>query len=212
MTTETYKTAINFLKQKALSLDSMSEPVHNAVTQYTADQYKAQAVDVRVAIARLEQPEASHETLFMAACSDLGLISQTLGIDPDNGGAVPIMDAIAEMQSRLKLYEGAVIYPLEPKAWEISYKNPETGESKTIVFMHNAIDDYRMFDPDATSAPLCTHKPTSAMSHIGWYNTKKGLFFSLTELGYSYCNQELVDAGELVNVYAPQGQEAKDGN
>ena len=51
----------------------------------------------------------------------------------------------------------------EARAWEISYKNPETGDQKTIVFMHNAIGDYRMFDPDATSEPL--YKATSPQAH-----------------------------------------------
>lgn len=93
-----YKTAIDFLKRKAQSLDSMSEPMPNVVTQYSADQHKAEAVEVRLAIARLEMPAATYETLFIAACSDLGLIAEVLGIDPDDGGAVPIMDAIEELK------------------------------------------------------------------------------------------------------------------
>jgi hypothetical protein len=75
MITETYKTAINFLKQKARSLDSLSEPMPNAVTQFSADEHKAQAADLRAAITRLERPDVSGEMLFLVACADLGLIA-----------------------------------------------------------------------------------------------------------------------------------------
>lgn len=100
MTTETYKTALNFLRQKARSLDHISEPMPNVITQYSADQHKAEAIELRVAIARLEEPLATYETLFMAACSDLGLIAQVLGLDPNDGGAVPIINAIESLKKR----------------------------------------------------------------------------------------------------------------
>jgi len=36
--------------------------------------------------------------MFHAACHDLGLINEALGLDPDDGGAEPILDAIAELR------------------------------------------------------------------------------------------------------------------
>ncbi|WP_198341564.1 hypothetical protein [Burkholderia ubonensis] len=38
--------------------------------------------------------------MFHAACHDLGLINEALGLDPDDGGAAPILDAIAELKGR----------------------------------------------------------------------------------------------------------------
>ncbi|WP_419692204.1 ASCH/PUA domain-containing protein [Burkholderia gladioli] len=36
--------------------------------------------------------------MFMAACTDLGLINEALGLDPDDGGAEPILDAIQKLK------------------------------------------------------------------------------------------------------------------
>ncbi|WP_232348199.1 hypothetical protein [Burkholderia pseudomallei] len=38
--------------------------------------------------------------MFHAACHDLGLINEALGLDPDDGGAEPILDAINELKVR----------------------------------------------------------------------------------------------------------------
>ncbi|KVT68878.1 hypothetical protein [Burkholderia ubonensis] len=43
---------------------------------------------------------ASMTRMFHAACHDLGLINEALGLDPDDGGAAPILDAIAELKGR----------------------------------------------------------------------------------------------------------------
>ncbi|WP_186118303.1 hypothetical protein [Burkholderia gladioli] len=41
---------------------------------------------------------ASMTRMFHAACSDLGLINEALGLDPDDGGAEPILDAIQKLK------------------------------------------------------------------------------------------------------------------
>ena len=41
--------------------------------------------------------------LFAAACADLGRINEHLGLDPDDGGAEPIIDAIDEIKASLEL-------------------------------------------------------------------------------------------------------------
>ena len=43
----------------------------------------------------------NYERMFMAACGDLGLISEELGLDPDDGGADPIIEAIQELKAQL---------------------------------------------------------------------------------------------------------------
>lgn len=41
--------------------------------------------------------------LFAAACSDLGRVNEHLGLDPNDGGAYPIIDAIDEIKATLEL-------------------------------------------------------------------------------------------------------------
>ena len=49
--------------------------------------------------AELTASEASHKRMFEAACIDLGLISDALGLDPDDGGAAPILEAIKVLKA-----------------------------------------------------------------------------------------------------------------
>jgi hypothetical protein len=41
---------------------------------------------------------ASMTRMFHAACADLGAINEALGLDPDDGGAEPILEAIVELR------------------------------------------------------------------------------------------------------------------
>ena len=42
-----------------------------------------------------------YERMFLAACSALGAISKALGLDPNDGGAEPILSAIAALKAHL---------------------------------------------------------------------------------------------------------------
>jgi hypothetical protein len=44
---------------------------------------------------------ASMTRMFHAACADLGAINEALGLDPDDGGAEPILEAIAELRAAI---------------------------------------------------------------------------------------------------------------
>ncbi|WKB52288.1 hypothetical protein [Eleftheria terrae] len=44
--------------------------------------------------------KAQYRRMFLAACDALGLVNEALGLDPDDGGAEPILDAIAELKAR----------------------------------------------------------------------------------------------------------------
>ena len=48
----------------------------------------------------IDSPE-SFERMFNAACADLGLINEALGLDPDDGGAEPILEAISELKATI---------------------------------------------------------------------------------------------------------------
>jgi len=47
----------------------------------------------------VEKKLSSMTRMFNAACADLGLISEALGLDPDDGGAEPIISAIEELKN-----------------------------------------------------------------------------------------------------------------
>lgn len=47
----------------------------------------------------------SSERMFQAACADLGLINEHLGLDPNDGGADPIIGAIKEIEGKLNFAE-----------------------------------------------------------------------------------------------------------
>ena len=60
---------------------------------------------------------ASMTRMFGAACADLGAINKVLGLDPEDGGAEPIIDAINELKARAALSAStgaAVSGPVEP--------------------------------------------------------------------------------------------------
>lgn len=44
---------------------------------------------------------ASMTRMFHAACAGLGAINESLGLDPDDGGAEPILEAIAELRAAI---------------------------------------------------------------------------------------------------------------
>lgn len=50
---------------------------------------------------------ASMRRMFHAACHDLGLINEVLGLDPEDGGAEPILDAIEELKRAASANEAA---------------------------------------------------------------------------------------------------------
>lgn len=55
------------------------------------------AIDYAIEV---EKDRNSHKRMFEAACFDLGLINEKLGLDPDDGGAEAIIDAIEQLQAK----------------------------------------------------------------------------------------------------------------
>lgn len=47
---------------------------------------------------KLKAEVESFSRMLIDACSDLGLINEALGLDPDDGGAEPILEAIAKLK------------------------------------------------------------------------------------------------------------------
>jgi len=66
---------------------------------------KEAAKSLEQAQALIEEIKSENELnnrLFVAACADLGLINERLGLDPDDGGADPILDAISALEAQNK--------------------------------------------------------------------------------------------------------------
>ena len=53
-------------------------------------------------IESLESDLQLQTKVFIAACEDLALIAEKLGIDPEDGGASPIIDCITELEAQLE--------------------------------------------------------------------------------------------------------------
>ena len=77
---------------------------------------KSHIAKIKAVLAQPVQPangdaSASFKRMFNSACVDLGLINEALGLDPDDGGAEPILDAIAELKA-------AIAQPVQPPSWD----------------------------------------------------------------------------------------------
>jgi hypothetical protein len=59
------------------------------------------------AVEQLRSELASMTRMFHAACADLGLVNEALGLDPNDGGAEPILDAIEELKTAAGQAQGA---------------------------------------------------------------------------------------------------------
>ncbi|PVX61289.1 hypothetical protein C7402_1411, partial [Paraburkholderia unamae] len=61
----------------------------------------AQVLRLEVDLYRAHSEElATTKRLFLAAAADLGAINEALGLDPEDGGAEPIIEAIEELKAR----------------------------------------------------------------------------------------------------------------
>ena len=71
---------------------------------------------------------AQYKRMFEAACADLGAINEALGLDPDDGGAEPILSAIAELKSQPEQ---------EPVAWKLVPIKPTREIENAIGYARN---------------------------------------------------------------------------
>ena len=60
-----------------------------------------------IVLTTISNADLSFERMFNAACVDLSLINQALDLNPDDGGAQPILNAIAALQQ-------AIAQPVSP--------------------------------------------------------------------------------------------------
>ena len=78
--------------------------------------------------------------LFAAACSDLGRINEHLGLDSEDGGADPIIDAISEIKASLELARMArkvepVGYVVQrPAKPLVRFTKPDNAKARALSF------------------------------------------------------------------------------
>ena len=75
--------------------------------------------------------DGAHKRMFEAACVDLGRINECLGLDPDYGGAEPIIEAIKELRASAEQWQKlATALPPEKKNQSFNEAHPRNPDAK----------------------------------------------------------------------------------
>lgn len=85
----------------------------------TIDELRQRLEEKRADCVRETNRADENQRLFHAACSDLGLINEALGLDADDGGADPILSAIQELKDKADENADAVDVTAAAKAYLI---------------------------------------------------------------------------------------------
>lgn len=115
------------------------------------------------AAAAIENAElASVTRMFHAACADLGLINEALGLDPEDGGAAPILEAIEELKARAPSPADDRALPMMRNAFRVTEVSGDPDPVKQRFYMrfsfrsidalHAADDEWRKFVAAPVSA------------------------------------------------------------
>lgn len=110
-----------------------------AVREDGFDRFSIELPELDALLDRLERAEkerAEYQRMFLAACEDLGAINEELGLDPDDGGADPIIEAIKAI--RAEAAAGAV---------------PD-DESEALEILDNLIDSVKKHGNYSAEATL----------------------------------------------------------
>ena len=111
---------------------------------------------------------AQYKRMFAAACADLGEINEALGLDPDDGGAEPILSAIAELKAQPKEPQQEPVATLDDLEQEI-YENTRQFVSRDV--MEWILKRYYTTPPQRTWVGLTVEelqKILQEVSGLGW--------------------------------------------
>jgi hypothetical protein len=101
-----------------------------------------------------------YRRMFLAACTDLGLVNEALGLDPDDGGAEPIIDAIKELKQLASTQQAEPAQAATPFAWAYRAWAEDAEHSLSMI------DPAEFRDPDISDVvPLYTH-PAPAQAQL----------------------------------------------
>lgn len=76
----------------------------------------------------------SNSRMFLAACAELGAVNEKLGLDPNDGGAEPILNAIEELQA-------AALAAVTVLAHEPEHMDTEQSREYLVQFMEQHFTD-----------------------------------------------------------------------
>ena len=112
---------------------------------------------------------AQYKRMFAAACADLGEINEALRLDPDDGGAEPILSVIAELKAQLKEPEQ------EPVAHFGSAYVNENGVHITTVLGPVAIpQDAKLYTTPPKRQPLTLNEMSAIEEKVYMQTIHKG--------------------------------------
>lgn len=145
-----------------------------------------------------------YRRMFGAACEALGAINEALGLDPNDGGAEPILHVIGQYRQALKFYADKRHFHMhDPHAWDTVSGEPpnfwedefgtatvEDGsiaklvlEGKDLDWDEDAIADANLLacQPQATPAEPATHLSFNYVTQTVQADSK-GNTFEFTKL------------------------------
>ena len=155
-----YQTAITAIKEALAQPDQdqdevdirsrLYQRIHELETQLAQPEQEPVAngkLKVTLQDTPTEIELAQYKRMFETACAELGAINEALGLDPNDGGAEPILFAIEELRGRSQ----------EPVAWMVY-----TLDGTSVCVTDNPAD----FTPEHRALPLYT-TPTQRSESSG---------------------------------------------
>ncbi|WP_186252233.1 hypothetical protein [Burkholderia gladioli] len=142
---------------------------------------KAAAAEIRACLAKLDAAPAapvadltpaenaelaSMTRMFHAACTDLGLINEALGLDPDDGGAEPILDAIQKLKNERDQWADAGY-----AAQAVAADGASTQRCNLGVGCDEAGVCYASAHGDASQCGRAAVSPATASGLPAWFDT-----------------------------------------
>jgi hypothetical protein len=116
---------------------SRYEAVGKAMAYSDASRWERRIV-YAAPVAAQAQPGDPHKSLFEAAIRDLAAISEHLGLDPDDGGAVPIIEAINELRNERDQWADAG-YAAQAQPCDHVYEARPIDGSRSAVALVEAV-------------------------------------------------------------------------
>lgn len=158
--TETLKLALEALKkakqhiwlgdEKGIAANIQCTQTITVVEKALAQQEREPVANGKLKVTLQDTPTeielAQYKRMLQAACADLGAINEALGLDPNDGGAEPILLAIEELRGRSQ----------EPMAWMVYTLD---GTSVCVT------DNPSSFTPEHRALPLYTTPPPVPEAH-----------------------------------------------
>lgn len=152
--------------------------VHEAADTLQTSESSALPGKLQITAAMLNNAP-DYERMFTAACTDLGLVAEALGLDPDAGGAMPILSVIADLKSlqpvSAAVPEGFKLVPIEPtqgmleaaRDWSLKqYGKPVGNDGANGCYQSMLADAPQLPQPASAAVPFAYFHYSPASSPV----------------------------------------------